>query len=264
MIQPIIFDRAGSVMLTKYDACGRIGTDADDKYYRHGDLFSVQPTSSDTTHTVESGNSLYPVMEKVTAKNDTLALVFNTEDPEMEAFIFGQSITKNQSMTMTEINQQAVIPETSPYTVKLEHSVATPSETLVVDVANNGYTFTSGVATAKQFSVSADTLTFASGEAGKSVYITYDWTAEGFMQDVEANENSAVMQLEHTTDAVTEFNGQLYRVNMVYDKVKVTEYGKPLIGKTPGTRQMTARILAPRGGKPAVRRKYVPMGETCE
>lgn len=264
MIQPIIFDRAGNILLRKYDNCGRLGDTAEDQYYRHGDLFSVQPSNSDTTQAVESGNSLYPVMEKVTAKNDTLALTFNTEDPEMEAFVFGQEITKATNTTVKEINKGFVIPDTSPYAVQLDNDVATPAETLVVDVSNNPYTFTSGVASGKQFSVSADTLTFASGEAGRSVFVTYDWTTTAFVQDVGENESSAIMQLEHTTDAVTEFSGQLYRVHMVYDRVKFTEYGKPLIGKTPGTRSATVRILAPRSGMPAVRRKYVPIGDSCD
>ena len=263
MIQPLIFNIAGNTLLRKYDNCGRLRDDGE-AYFRHGDLFSVQPSSSDTVSAIESGNSLYPVMEKTTAKNDTLVCVYNTLDPEMEAFIYDRTIISEANSTMRDINRGVVIPDVSPFVVKLPHVVKTPAAVLAVDVSNNPYENVSAVSAAKQFSVSADELTFSSADAGKSVFVTSDWAATAFVEDVQANETSAVMQLEHSTEAVTELNGQLYDVYMVYDRVKVTEYGTPLIGKTPGTRSVTFKILAPRGGMPAVRKKYVPRGTACE
>lgn len=264
MIQPLIFNEAGNILLTKYDNCGRLRSDAG-SYYRHGDLFSVQPSSSDTTATVESGNSLYPVMTKVTAKSSNLACVFNTLDPEMEAFIYNRNIVKQNNSTMKSINQGFVIPDASPFEVKLPKVVQTPDKVLAVDVANNNFSYTSATpSTAMQFSVSADVVSFSSADAGKSVFLTFDWAAEAFVVETNANETSAIMQLEQSTGAVTEMNKQLYDVYMVYDRVEVTEYGTPLIGKTPGTRQVTFNILKPRVGMPAVITKYVPCGEACE
>lgn len=263
MIQPLIFNEAGNILLTKYDNCGRLRSDAG-SFYRHGDLFSVQPSSSDTTQSIESGNSLYPVMTKTTAKAMTLACVFNTLDPEMEAFVYNRNIVKQDASTMKSINQGIVIPDVSPFSVTLPYIVKTPGEVLAVDVSNNEYENVSSAPEAKQFSVSADTLSFSSADAGKSVFLTYDWAAEAFVVETDANETSAIMQLEHSTGAVTEMNKQLYDVYMVYDRVEVTEYATPLIGKTPATRQVTFNILKPRAGKPAVITKYVPRGESCE
>lgn len=264
MIQPMIFNKAGTILLKKYDNCGRVRTD-EKAYFRHGDLVSVQPNSSDTTQTVESGNSIYPVMKKVTAKDQTLALTFNTLDPEMEAYVYDRTIREEEDSIMKDINYGVTIPDTSPFTVKLPHKVKTPTDAQVVDISNNEYEYTASDPETNQFSISDDELSFASADAGKSAFITYDWAAPtAFVEDSKANETSAIMQLEHSTEAVAEINKELYDVYMVYDRVEVTEYGTPLIGKTPGTRQVTFSVLKPRGNNPPVRTKYVPRAGLCE
>ena len=266
MIQPLVFNEAGHIQLRKYDNCGRLRDDAK-AYFRHGDLVSVQPASSDTNQTIESGNSLYPVMTKTTAKNMTLTTLFNTLDPEMEAFIYGRNIIKETDSVMKEINYGIVIPDKTPFTVKLPHTVKTPAAVQLVDVSNNEYEFVESPATLEttQFSVATDTITFAEADAGKTVYVTYDWAAaSAFVEDTKPNETSEIMQLEHSTGAVTELNRQLYDIYMVYDRVEVTEYATPLIGKNPATRQVTFNVLKPRGNNPVVRKKYVPREGLCE
>lgn len=265
MIQPLIFNVAGNIRLTKFDACGRLRND-EKGYYRHGDLFSVQPASNDTRQTIESGNSLYPVATRTTAKNDTLTMVFNTLDPEMESFVYDRTLVK-QADTMKKIGYEVTIPDKAPFTVTLPYEISDLDNVFVVDVANDDFTKAVEPATpvAKEFTAATDTLTFAEADAGKTVYVTFEYAVtDAIIEDVMPNDKSAIMQLEHSTEAVTEMNGQLYDIYMVYDRVEVTEYATPLIGKTPGTRQVAFNVLKPRGTNPVVRKKYVPRGELCE
>lgn len=256
MLQPIIFTKAGNINLRKYDKSGKLG-DSANSYFRHGDLFSVQPNNNVSRSTIESGNSIYPVAERITAIDSTLALVFNTLDPEMESFIYNRNLYKETDSIIKNINHEIVIPDATPFEVKLPHKVNNPTSALAADINNDPYENVATVTKSKEFSITDDKITFSADDAGKTVYLTYEYKADAVVEEVKGSEESAIMQLEHSTEATTEKNGQIYDIYMVYDRVQVTEYGVPLIGKTPSTRSMTIKVLKPRGNNPAVTKKYV-------
>lgn len=262
-MQPIVFNRSGKFRLTKYDGCGKL-KNGEKSSFRHGAVMRATPSISFSTTNIESGNSNFPSQIRVTGTTGTVAVELSYYPPDLHAFVLGNETVKETDVLVRAIDVERTIDDAT-YTVTLEHPVSVSGYVEVVGIDNNSYTEVSGSPALGQFSVSADTLTFSSADAGKPVFITHDYSVDtAYVKEQGKNDAPAVMQLEIDTDSTVEMGGQMYDVYMVWDKVMLQDgLTPPPIDKAPGTHTLTFGILEPRGGKPMVKEVYVPRGESC-
>lgn len=258
-MQPIYFQKAGKLMLTKY-VNGVPVRSAANSFFRNGAVQSITPSVSVKTTELPDGNSDWPAAEVDTGKEGAMTVNLSFMPIDLYAFLMGTTVDSLTSTPMPVVDEELTIPSTSPYTVTLSHAPDTTRPVMLVDGNASAWALVSSAPAQGQFMVSATTATFNSVDAGKPVFITYDYTAltaKSF--GLPKSGSRFAMECVISGEATGEDESTLYDSAIIIDKCKATgNINPPELGREPKPQSITLKVLKPRGGNKAVDFRFAP------
>lgn len=258
-MQPIFFSKAGKLMLTKY-VNGVPVRSAENSFFRNGAVQSITPSINIKTTELPDGNSDWPAAEVDTGKEGTVTINLSNMPVELYAFLMGTTVDSLSSAPMPVVDEELTIPSTSPYTVTLSHAPDTTRPIILVDRNASAWTKVSSAPSQGQFMVSGTTATFNSADAGKPVFITYDYTAltaKSF--GLPSSGSRFAMECVISGEATGEDESTFYDVAIIIDKCKATgNINPPELGREPKPQSITLKVLKPRGNNKAVDFRFAP------
>lgn len=241
-MQPIVFNKAGKFMLTKFKEGKPDALKAASCFFRNGVVQQITPNISINGTPIPDGNSLWDAANLDTGIEGTIAVQLGYMPTELYAFIMGDTSQKNQSLDFPYVDEEYTVPEATPYTVKLKNT-PTADGIMVVDVHNIPIVP----------NLVGDVLTFTAGDAGKAVYVSYYAAKTGVERfGLPKTPVRPAYQLIVVGEAVGE-DDTLYEVATTVDRCKVLgNINPPSQGGTPEPITITFTILKPRGDLRAV------------
>lgn len=260
-MQPIYFSKAGKIMLTKY-VNGALVRSAANSYSRNGAVQSIVPNINVKTTPLPDGNSDWDAAEPDTGKEGSVVVNLSFMPPELYAWLMGTTVSELSNTTMWANDEEIKIPDVSPYTVTLAHTPALGTN-ILVDANASAWAITANVSaipTQSQYTISAAAAVFNSADAGKSVFITYDWTALTASNfGLPKAGSRSVMECIISGEATGEDESTIYDINLVVDRCKSTgNINPPELGREPKPQSITLKVLKPRGSNNAVDFKFAP------
>lgn len=204
--------------------------------------------------TLPDGNSDFD-LEYSTGKEGQIVINLSSFVPSIYAALTGADYATESTGTIRKI-EEVTVPDDGVVTLK-----GTPSGDLtVMDGDNVDFTMADVSPTATgEYSITADTVTFATADAGKLVYIAYDVaTTKAQKMSLEASTNADVFRVIVTGEAIlAENEGVVVQDQLTLDRVKVTgEVKMPDRSKEPQGWSFTMKLQAPRPGYKAVDYKF--------
>jgi hypothetical protein len=259
-MQPIYFSKAGKFKLRKYKN-GVPSTDPKDTYFRNGAIQSIVPSVNVKTTALPDGNSDWDAAEPDTGKEGSVVLNLSFMPIDLYAWLMGTTVEELQNTPMPTIDYEITIPGSSPYAITLPHVPDPTRQIILVDADASAWAKTesvSAVPTAGQYTISAAAATFNSADAGKSVFITYDWTAlKAKSFGLPKSGSREAMELTISDEAMGEDESTVYDVALTIDKCKATgNINPPEQGREPKPASITFKVLKPRGNNKAVDYKF--------
>lgn len=252
-MQPIVFSKAGKIRLNKY-VNGVPVMSPETTFSRAGVVQSIQPNITINGTPITDGNSLWNAANPDTNIEGNIVVNLGFMPPDLYAFIMGDTITELASTPFPVNDEELVIPSTSPFEVKLKHTPDESRPMILVDADASAWAKVSATPAQAQYTISANVVTFNSADAGKSVFITYDYTAtnaKSFGLPKEPKRESYEMII--STEATGEDEVTMHDVAIIVDKCKVGgSINPPQLGKEPQPVSITFNIQRPRGGKRAL------------
>jgi hypothetical protein len=259
-MQPIYFQKAGKLMLTKYTA-GVPVRSATKSYFRNGAVQSIQPSVNVKTTELPDGNSDWPAAEVDTGREGNVVVNLSYMPIDLYAFIMGTTVDDLTDTPMPIVDYEITIPDASPYEVTLTHTPDTSRAIILVGQDASAWAQTasiSAVPTERQYTISAAAAVFNSADAGKSVFLTYDYTAltaKSF--GLPKSGSRTAMELVIQGEATGEDESTIYDVAIIVDKCKATgNVNPPELGREPKPTSVTFKVLKPRGTNKAVDFKF--------
>jgi hypothetical protein len=261
-MQPITFAKAGKLMLTKY-VNGVPTRSAENSYFRNGAVQSIVPSVNVNTSALPDGNSDWDAAELDTGKEGTITVNLSFMPIDLYAWLMGTTVEDLQNTPMPVIDHEILIPEASPFVVTLPHSPDTSRPIILVDAGASAWVKTasvSAVPTAAQFTISAAAAVFNSADAGRSVFLTYDYTAltaKSF--GLPKSGSRTALECVISGEALGEDESTYYDAAIIVDKCKATgNINPPELGREPKPQSITLKVLKPRGNNKAVDFKFAP------
>jgi len=261
-MQPIYFQKAGKLRFTKYVA-GVPVVSADNTYFRNGAVQSIAQSITVNTTSLPDGNSDWPAAEVDTGRDGTITLNLSMMPVELYAFLLGVDVKDLSNTPMPIVDEEVVIPSASPFEVTLSHKPDTTRPIVLVGQDASAWVKTanvSAVPATAQYTVSESIAKFNSADAGKSVFLTYDFsalTAQSF--GLPKSGSRFAMQCEISGEATGEDESTFYDTAVIIDKCKATgSINPPEQGREPKPQSITLKVLKPRGTNPAVDFKFAP------
>lgn len=260
-MKTIFFPKAGKLMLTKY-VSGALTRNSTNSYSRNGAVQSIQQQISFKNTDLPDGNGDFPAASPKTGVDGSVVINLSFMPIELYAFLMGTTVDALVNTQMWDNDYEIFIPETSPYQVTLPHAPALGT-TIMLDVNASAWTKTasvSAVPATTQYTISAAAAIFNSADAGKSVFLTYDWTALTAVESgVPKTGSNYVFEAVISGEAVGEDESTTYDTNVVIDRCQVTgNINPPEQAREPKPWNFTLKVLKPRGTKRAVAVKAAP------
>ncbi|GEM_PF-1422118 len=261
MIQPIRFQKAGKIMLVGYK-CGKPDrSDPSNVIARNGVVQQITPNITINGSNISDGNSLWAAANQDTSIEGSVAVQFAFLPIELYAFIMGDSTEELQSQAFPIIDEEYVIPEVSPYTVKLGQTPIADS-IILTDIDGDVWTKESSPAKGK-YSISGETLSFASADAGTAIFINFDYQTDVVKFGLPKEPKRKACQLIISGEAAGE-DEKLFNTALIVDKAKVTgAINPPPQGGEPQPVTVTFNVLKPRGQRRAVEYMATPLDDGC-
>jgi hypothetical protein len=261
-MQPIVFVKAGKLMFTKY-VNGALVRSAVNSFFRNGAVQSIVQNINKKTTALPDGNSDWDAAEPETGKEGTITVNLSFMPIELYAWLMGTTVEELSNTQMWANDEEIKIPDASPFAVTLLHTPVSGGTTIMVGEDASAWAKTvsiSAVPTQGQYTISAAAAVFNSADAGKSVFITYDWTALTASNfGLPKAGSSPVMECIISGEAMGEDESSLYDVNLVVDRCKATgNINPPEMGREPKPQSITLKVLKPRGTNKAVDFKFAP------
>lgn len=259
-MQPIYFSKAGKIRLNKY-VNGVPVMSPSTTFTRAGVVQSIQPNITINGTPIQDGNSLWPAATPDTSIEGNIVVTLGFMPPDLYAFIMGDTITNLTNVSFPINDEELTIPEASPYTVTLKHAPDTSRPIILVDKDASAWTRVSATPAQGKYMVSGSTVTFNSADAGKTVFITYDYTATNAKSyGLSREPRRGTYQLIISGEAIGDDESSMYEAAIIVDKCKVQgQINPPQQGREPQPVTITFNVLKPRGGKRAVDFISVPI-----
>lgn len=259
-MQPIYFQKAGKIRLNKY-VNGVPVMSPETTFTRAGIVQSIQANITINGTPIQDGNSLWNAANPDTNIEGNVVVTLGTMPPDLYAFIMGDTVTNVSNVPFPVNDEELLIPSASPYTVTLKHAPDTSRPIILVDADASAWVKVSATPAQGQYSISASTVTFNSADAGKSVFITYDYTAPtGKSFGLPKTPQRAACQLIVSGEATGDDESTMYDVALTVDKCKVQgTISPPQQGREPQPVSITFNVLKPRGNNRAVDYLAVPI-----
>ncbi len=252
-MQPIFFPKAGKIRLNKY-VNGVPVTSPATTFTRAGAVQSIQPNITINGTPIPDGNSLWAAANPDTSIEGNIVVTLGFMPPDLYAFIMGDDITSLTDHPMPINDEELLIPDVSPFEVKLGHTPNADRAIILVGADASAWVKAESEPTTGQYAVSADVAIFASEDAGKTVYITYDYTAATAKSfGLPKNPKRTAYELVISGEATGEDESTMYDIAVVVDKAKVQgTISPPQQGREPQPVSITFNVQKPRGNKRAV------------
>jgi hypothetical protein len=262
-MQPINYQKAGKLMLTKY-VNGALNRNGANSYFRNGAVQSIAPSVSFKTTSLADGNSDWDAAELDTGKEGSIDMTLSFMPIDLYAFLMGVSVEDLTNETFTEVDCELVIPSAAPYEIKftdLPHNPLAEGTCIIVDTdAKPWEKATTETPNSKQYVVGTDKIIFNESDAGKQIFFTYDWTAltaKSF--GLPKSGSRPAMECVVSGEAMGEDESTFYDTNTVIDRCKATgDIKPPEQGREPKPVTIKLKVLKPRGKNKAVDFKYAP------
>jgi hypothetical protein len=249
--------KAGKIILFKFNADGTLTKTAANASLNNGTVASIGRGRTFNTKELPDGNSQYPMGVYDIGVNDTIVVNMSSFQPAIYAMLTGEEVKENPSDTMTMVEKEITIPDEAPFTVELDPAYNGTGTILAVGTDSTPYTKTDSAPATGEFSVSGDTLTFNSADAGKGLLITYDYDASTVSTGLPETVKRPILHAIISTDYQDKDQLNTYRANIIIDRCKSEGELKPPDQKSdPDGWSFTLRVLKPRGGKRPVDTKY--------
>lgn len=257
-MQPIIFSKAGKILLTKY-VNGKPVRSPENSLFRNGIVQQITPSITINGTPITDGNSLWAAANPDTSIEGSIAVQLGYMPPDLYAFIMGDKIEELETDSFPVIDEEITVPDEAPYEVTLKHMPITDS-LIVVDVDGKPLTVVADTPNAGEYTLSGEKLTFSAEDAGKSLFVTYDYLANNVTRfGLPKKPVRAAFHLVITGEATGE-DERIYETALIVDKCKVMGAINPAQqGGTPNPVTITFTILKPRGNLRAVDYKAVPI-----
>lgn len=252
-MQPIFFQKAGKLMLTKY-VDGKPDRSPENSYFRNGAVESISASVTINTATLPDGNSDWPAAQPDTGREGTVTINLSFMPIDLYAFLMGVSVEDLTEEPFPIIDHEITIPEASPYTVTLPQEPDLSRPIILVDADASAWVKTDSAPAQGQYSISAATVTFNSADAGKSVYITFDYKA-AVVKSFGLPKSGArpAMECIISGEATGEDESTFYDVAIIIDRCKATgTINPPPMSRNPQPQSITLQVLKPRGNRKAV------------
>lgn len=256
-MRPIVFEEAGKFVLVRYNTDGTLNYAPNNIISNVGKVTSIAPSTTLNTSTLTDGNSDWD-MYFDTSKAGQITITMATFQPELYAALIGTGTTTETTDTLWAADEDYTIPEDG--IIELKHAPKTDG-TIVVK-GEDGTEFTKAELTpeAGQYAITTNKLTFATGDAGKVIYVTYEWDATEALNLGLPEKGSRpalhaiITGLVNSDDGVTK-----YDANIIIDKCKATgDVASPSMQREPQNWSFTLQVMQPRPGMKAVGYKFVP------
>lgn len=255
-MQPIVFNKAGKILLKKYENGAPTMTKS---LSRMGVVQQITPNITIDGAPIADGNSFWDAANLDTKISGTMAVQLGYMPTELYAFIMGDESEVLATADFPVIDEEIIVPETAPYEVTLKH---TPNAdgVQVVDIHNTAFTVAETTPTTGQYTLTSGKLTFAAADAGKPLFATYYYSATDVTNfGLPKTPVRPAYQLVITGEAQGE-DETLYEVATTVDKCKVLgSINPPQQGGTPTPVTITFTVLKPRGSLRAVDYKAVAL-----
>ena len=256
-ISPNLPLRAGTMIAFNFDADGTLSKTVDKAVTNPGTVASIERTHSVETKELPDGNSQYPMTIRDIKTNDRVKINFSSFQPQIYAMFAGETIEEQQDVTMSIIEEKRTI-DGDDFTIKLEPSYDDTGMLLVTGIDSTVFEFEkeTNPPAAGQFSISADALIFNSADAGKEVFLSYDYTAPNAVVSSASTKpkRPAVHMIIGTEVASQPGDVNIYRSNIVVDKCRAVGDLKPPDQKTDADGwSLEVQVLEPRGGQSPIK-----------
>lgn len=260
-MQPIVFNKAGKILLKKYENGAPTMTKS---LSRMGVVQQITPNITIDGAPIADGNSFWDAANLDTKISGTIAVQLGYMPTELYAFIMGDKSEVLTTAKFPVIDEEIIVPETSPYEVTLKH---TPNAdgVQVVDIHNTAFKAGTTTAAEGEYILAEDKLTFHEDDAGKALFVTYYYSASNVTNfGLPKTPVRPAYQLVITGEAQGE-DETLYEVATTVDKCKVLgAINPPQQGGTPTPVTITFTVLKPRGTNRAVDYMAVPIEAPTE
>lgn len=269
-MQPIFFNKAGSLLLERY-RCGKPSRAKGDAVFHHGAVVSITPNVTTNTQALPDGNSDWPAAQPVTGREGSIAVELSFMSPELYAFLMGTTVEKLTNTTMTVSDYEAIIPEKAPYEVKLLHEPVEGS-VLIVDYEGTHFEIIKPTEEVPdpplakgKVTIKDNVVTFHEDDAGKAAYFAYDWLAlEAVGFNFPKSGTPYAFRAIVSGEAMGDDEATAYDANIIVDRAKaVGTINPPPLSKTPAPQTITLQVLKPRGDK-AVDFKFAKRDGECD
>lgn len=256
---PILPLRAGNAIAFKFNDDGTLNkTSADTAMTNNGTVESIGRTNSTETKEYPDGNSRYPMTIRTLKANDKFKINFSSFQPRFYALVTGESIEEKQSATMSVVEEKKTIDDAT-YTIKMDPVYDGTGMLFVTGIDSTQFTKAESAPATGEFSVSADTLTFSSADAGKEVFLSYDYTATSAVESASSTtqKRPAIHLIIGSEVAKQPGDVNAYRSNTIIDKcVAVGDINTPEQKPDADGWSVEFQVLEPRGGQKPVKTLY--------
>jgi hypothetical protein len=262
--QPInlIFERAGTLMLTRRTASGVLSTNPADIYVTNKKIVkSINGSVSKTTYDIESGNSVYPADTRTEKTEGKFNLTLNAYDRQLYRFATGavlEEVTSNATFDIIGI--EYVVPSTAPHKIVLPYVAKKIISIADYDNGEQLSSTTDSVGAGKyKFTEATNDIEFHTDMAGRKVVVSYTASASETSSDVLlATPVDYTYELKTYTE-VSKLNGEIgTQLQLtIIDSVKFDgDITPPEKKNQAGDWSVSFKIVEPFGNK-AVETKYV-------
>ncbi len=290
-MQPIVFNKAGKFMLTKFEGGKPDSLNPDNCFFRNGVVQQITPNISINGTPIPDGNSLWDAANLDTGIEGTIAVQLGYMPSELYAFIMGDTSEDLLKAQFPVVDKEITVPDGvkldidgNPEGVNIELDLGqTPTDGKIMIVGVDNTAFTEFVPPLKddgsgkpeefdndehdipegKYYIVEDTLYFSVADAKKQLFISYYYEAEDVHNfGLPKTPVRPAYQLVIVGEAVGE-DDTLYEVTTSVDRCKVLgNINPPSQGGTPEPITVTFTILKPRGDLRAVDYKAIKMATT--
>lgn len=245
----LVIDRPGNVLFVPVKADGSL--DYANAIRNTAKINTITITNSKTKTEIPDGNSFYPAGDRVTAIAGTVAVEFSTVDPTIWAISSGTEFVSTSSDTMIKMYEYDAIPETA--TMELDEIYKTNGFIQILGSDGTPYEKVAETPSTGEYSVAVandkTTITFAAGDAGKSVMVSMAIVADtmSYSQGRTAMKNHKIII---DTEYSTLNDSEKIPVNFEISQASVSGDMVDALQKDPSaTKTLTFNMYAPRPGE---------------
>jgi len=259
LCNPILPLKAGNAIVFKFDKDGTLDRSSAEKAVTNiGTVESIERTSTVETKEYPDGNSRYPMTIRTLKINDRFRINFSSFQPNFYALVSGESIEEESDVVMSIVEKSMVIDDLT-YKIELDPVYNGTGMLLVTGADSTQFKKVTDTPEVGEFSVSGDSLLFASADAGKEVFLSYDYVAtKAVVSSGSTTQKRPEVHLIIGSEVASQPGDKnVYRSNTVIDKcVAVGDINTPEQKPDTDGWSVEFQMLEPRGGQSPVKTMY--------